>query len=67
MCYGVRAVKQTVLANKVVSSQDPGPANSHMHLAAMPPPWLYEVSISFPNDIDYALIDPEKAAHELSL
>lgn len=64
---GVHAVGQIVLANKVVSSQDLGPTNSHMHLIAMPPSWLYKVSVSFENDIDYALIDPEKAVHELSL
>ncbi|MCS7127730.1 MAG: hypothetical protein RMI83_00405 [Desulfurococcaceae archaeon] len=58
---------QVVLANKVISSSELGPTNSHVHLVAMPPPWLYKIPVSFENDIDYALIDPEKATHELSL
>lgn len=39
--------------------------NAHIHLIAMPPPWLYKTP-SFNNDIDYALTSEKSAIEELA-
>lgn len=49
-----------------VDSSEIGPTNFHIHLIAMPPPWLYKTP-SFENDPDYILSDTDKAVDELKL
>ena len=55
-----------ITARGPLDSQSLGPTNSHIHLVAMPPPWLYRTP-TFANDPDYALTDPDKAVQELEL
>ncbi len=55
---------------EVITAKGPVPAsslgltNSHIHLVAMPPAWLYKTP-TFSNDPDYALTDVDKAVQEL--
>ncbi len=55
---------------EVITAKGPIPAsslgltNSHIHLVAMPPAWLYKTP-TFSNDPDYALTDVDKAVQEL--
>lgn len=55
---------------EVITAKGPVPAsslgltNSHIHLVAMPPAWLYKTP-TFSNDPDYALTDVDKAIQEL--
>jgi phosphotriesterase-related protein len=53
-----------VTAAGKTNASDMGMFNSHMHLIAMPPPWLYKTP-TFSNDADYALTDESNAIAEL--
>lgn len=53
-------------ARGLVSESELGPTNTHIHLIAMPPAWLYKTP-SFSNDPDYILSDVDKAVEELRL
>ncbi|MEM4176947.1 MAG: hypothetical protein QXK55_04220 [Nitrososphaeria archaeon] len=53
-------------ADKFISPTDLGPTNVHIHLIGAPPFWLYRTP-SFDNDIDYSLVDQEKALEEIKL